>query len=124
MSLVTCPNCKEKVDVDSDICPECGYKLFDFEINTHEDTFHDDYSDYVGTTKSTKPVYKLLSFISIFAFIGGMILGLYQVLWSEPPRQEDAGSEAYFLVYFGIGLFIIIQILSSIDRSASYKETS
>lgn len=121
MSLVTCPNCKEKVDVDEDVCPECGYKLFDFEINTHEDTFHDDYSDYVGTTKSTKPVYKILSFISIFAFIGGMLLGLYQVLWAEN-TTEDAGSEAYFLVYVGIGLFIITQILSSIDRSRSNQE--
>lgn len=121
MSLVTCPNCKEKVDVDSEECPECGYKLFDFEIDTHEDTFHDHYSDYVGTTKSSKPVYKVLSFISIFSLIGGILLGLYQVLWAENPT-EDAGSEAYFFVYAGIGLFIVVQILSSIDRNKSNQE--
>jgi hypothetical protein len=121
MSLVTCPNCKEKVDVNSDECPFCGFKLFDFEINTHEDTFHDDYSDYVGTTKSTKPVYKILTFISIFAFIGGMFWGIYEVILSATP-SEDASTEAYFLVYAGIGLFIITQILSSIDKSSSNQE--
>lgn len=118
MSLVTCPNCKEKVDIDSEVCPKCGYRLFDFEINTHEDTFYEHYSDYENTTESSKMIYKVLTFISIFSFLGGILWGFYQVMWAENPA-EDAGSEAYFMVYAGIGLFIITQILSSMDKSKS-----
>ncbi|HCA43229.1 MAG TPA: hypothetical protein DEP28_08260 [Bacteroidetes bacterium] len=115
MSLVTCPNCKAKVDLDNDFCPECGYHMFNFEINTHEDTFHESYDDYHSTTKDARPIFKFLFFLSIFGILGGIFWGIYQVILQENPT-EDAKPVTYLIVYLSIGLLIITQIMSYFEK--------
>ncbi|HRE40941.1 MAG TPA: zinc ribbon domain-containing protein [Ignavibacteria bacterium] len=116
MSLVTCPNCKAKVDLDNDFCPECGYHMFNFEVNTHEDTFHDSYDDYTSTTKDAKPIYKFLFFVSLFGIFGGLFWGIYQVILQDNP-VEDAKPLTYLIVYISIALLIITQILSYFEKN-------